>query len=126
MQTHEVRIDGDRVAKRFVDGRQGGAEREWRALVLLAEHAPGLAPSPIEFGPDRVVMSRVEGAPILLLPAVPEKELVEAVDRLHGAVPRRVLDGVPQRLWPVERLRDQLIEWAERWQPKNEIGRAHV
>ncbi|MEV5501108.1 phosphotransferase [Nonomuraea fuscirosea] len=122
MQTHDVRIDGELVRKRFIDGKPGGAEREWRALRLLAEHAPGLAPSPVEYGADLVVMSRVEGTPIFLLPVVPEQELVEAVDRLHGAVPRRVLDQVPGRLWPVERIRDQLLAWAGRWQPKNALA----
>ncbi|MEV4180892.1 phosphotransferase [Streptosporangium canum] len=122
MQTHDVQIDGELVRKRFIDGKSGGAEREWRALQLLAEHAPGLAPSPVEYGADLVVMSRIEGTPLFLLPAVPEKELVEAVDRLHSAVPRQVLDRVPQRLWPVERVRDQLLAWAGRWPPKNELA----
>lgn len=117
-----MRIDGELVRKRFADGERGEAEREWRALSLLAEYAPGLAPSPVAYGIDHVVMSRLAGTPVRLLTDVPARQLVEAVDLLHGAVPRRVLDTVPPRLWPVERIRKQVLVWAERWQPKNELA----
>jgi hypothetical protein len=35
------------VVKRFIEAHRGEAGREWRALTLLADHAPGLAPEPI-------------------------------------------------------------------------------
>ncbi|WP_156045671.1 hypothetical protein [Herbidospora cretacea] len=80
MQTRDVRIDGDLVTKRSGAGKQGGADREWRALVLLAKFAPGFAPLPVKYSTDEIA-----GTPIALLPAVPEQQIVEAVDRL----PRR-------------------------------------
>ncbi len=59
-------IDGDVVRKRYLRTDRGQPEREWAALALLQEHAPGLAPRPIarETEPPAVVMSRVEGAPL--------------------------------------------------------------
>jgi hypothetical protein len=42
-------VDPERrvVVKSFLQAHRGEPEREWRALTLLAEHAPGLAPEPI-------------------------------------------------------------------------------
>lgn len=53
--THEIEFTGDVVAKRFRDTHRGEPEREWQALRLLHEHAPGLAPAPIraELGAPR-------------------------------------------------------------------------
>ena len=46
--THEVCIYQDRclVVKRFRSWDRGEPAREWAALTLLAESAPGLAPAP--------------------------------------------------------------------------------
>ncbi|SEG99641.1 Phosphotransferase enzyme family protein [Nonomuraea solani] len=43
---NDLAYEGDRVIKRYVTTRPDAAEREWRALTLLAEHVPGLAPEP--------------------------------------------------------------------------------
>jgi hypothetical protein len=47
--THEVRIDpvSGNVVKRFRSWSRGEPVREWTALALLAELAPGLAPVPV-------------------------------------------------------------------------------
>jgi hypothetical protein len=45
--THEIEIDGGQVVKRFRSGERDEPRREWRALTLLAEFAPGLAPVPV-------------------------------------------------------------------------------
>ncbi|MEV4893701.1 hypothetical protein AB0K48_30385 [Nonomuraea sp. NPDC055795] len=42
--THDVVIGADEVIKRFRSWERGEPQREWTALTLLAEHAPGLAP----------------------------------------------------------------------------------
>jgi len=62
----DLTIDGDVVRKRYLRTDRGQPEREWAALALLQEHAPGLAPRPIArmTEPPAVVMSRVEGAPL--------------------------------------------------------------
>lgn len=66
MANSDLTIDGDVVRKRYLRTDRGQPEREWAALALLQEHAPGLAPRPIarETEPPAVVMSRVEGAPL--------------------------------------------------------------
>ena len=49
------------------DGRRRD-EREWRALVLCAEHLPGLAPRPFAYSPDEqvplVAMEYLPGTPL--------------------------------------------------------------
>ncbi len=49
VSTHQVTIDPVRrvVTKRFKTSSRREPEREWRALTLLAAHAPGLAPAPL-------------------------------------------------------------------------------
>ncbi|MBN6056980.1 aminoglycoside phosphotransferase family protein, partial [Nonomuraea sp. RK-328] len=49
--THQVEVRGDRVVKRYTGDDPEPARREWRALTLLAEHAPDLTPRPIAFEP---------------------------------------------------------------------------
>ncbi len=67
-QTHELRFTDTEVRKRFVSWDRGEADREWACLVLLAEHAPGLAPRPlrreVEGGAPVVVMERLAGEPL--------------------------------------------------------------
>jgi aminoglycoside phosphotransferase len=65
--THGLTIGETEVRKEFVADHEAQAAREWACLVLLAEHAPGLAPRPLrwEGGPTPVVvMERVPGAPL--------------------------------------------------------------
>jgi hypothetical protein len=66
--THEVCIDQKRgrVVKRFRSWNRGERAREWAALTLLEEFAPGLAPAPVRKDlneiPPAIVMSWVPGA----------------------------------------------------------------
>jgi len=93
--THQVSIDTGRriVTKRFVHADRDGPAREWRALVLLAEHAPGLAPEPIladlAANPAVIEMSLLEGKPLGDGPLTPDQEsaMVRAVGQLWQAVP---------------------------------------
>ena len=95
MRTHEVSVDPDReiVAKRFVQAERGEAAREWRALTLLAEHAPGLAPEPIsadlDADPPVIEMSLLPGEPLGGAPLTPDQEsaLVRAMGQLWQSVP---------------------------------------
>ena len=70
MLTHQVSVDPARrvVVKRFVQAHRGEADREWRALTLLADHAPGLAPEPIladlAANPPVIEMSLLPGEPL--------------------------------------------------------------
>ena len=93
--THEVRIDQDRrlVVKRFRSWDRGEPAREWAALTLLAEFAPGLAPVPLradlDADPPVIVMSwlpgvHLGGAP---LTAAHTDMLMVALERLWRSVP---------------------------------------
>jgi Ser/Thr protein kinase RdoA (MazF antagonist) len=93
--THQISVDSERevVVKRYIQHGRGEPAREWRALRLLAEHAPGLAPEPV--GADLhaqqpvVEMSLLPGEPLGGAPLTPEQEaaLVRALGQLWQSVP---------------------------------------
>ncbi len=103
MLTHQISIDPARrvVVKRFIDAARSEPEREWRALTLLAEHAPGLAPQPIlaDLAADLPVieMSLLPGGPLGGQPLTPEQEsaLVRAVGQLWQSVPVSRVTALP-------------------------------
>jgi aminoglycoside phosphotransferase len=75
--------------------------REWRALQLLHEYAPGLSPQPIAVDldaiPQSVTMSVVPGDPLGDQPVAPSqlRAIMVALERLHTCIPEDVLAGVP-------------------------------
>jgi Phosphotransferase enzyme family len=81
------------VVKRFRSWDRREPVREWTALVLLAEFAPGLAAAPVRADlaadPPVIEMSRLPGVPLGSSPlSVPQADaLVLALDRLWNAVP---------------------------------------
>ncbi|GAA3528569.1 hypothetical protein GCM10022419_004270 [Nonomuraea rosea] len=107
--THDLTYEGGLVTKRYIDGKLGAAEREWRALSLLAEHAPGLAPEPIAFEDGAVRMSRIDGVSLhgSSVTAEHAAAMAAALAELHAAVPAHVLGGVPLRPWQ----RAAIVEW---------------
>ncbi|MFF4845835.1 phosphotransferase family protein [Streptomyces collinus] len=130
--THAVELAADHVVKRF--SREDGerAEREWRALTLLASYAPGLVPT--LGSTDRgawgatVVMSRLPGAPLrgAALGEEQVRALAEAVNELYAAVPGDVLRRVPVRPGQQSDLIAQLQGWAVTVRPHVDgaVGRA--
>ncbi|HTZ29302.1 MAG TPA: aminoglycoside phosphotransferase family protein [Streptosporangiaceae bacterium] len=103
--THVVDIEGDQVIKRFRSWDRGEHLREWQALTLLARYAPGLAPVPLSAGltsvPPCVRMSRVAGRPLDGQTVTPRHldAVAAAISRLHAAVPRDVVAGLPPQPW---------------------------
>src|SRR5215470_3514279 len=94
--THEVCIDSDRglVVKRFRSWERGEPAREWAALTLLDEFAPGLAPFPVrghlDGDPPAIVMSWLPGAQLSAtapLSAAQTDALALALERLWQSVP---------------------------------------
>ncbi|MFI6733326.1 hypothetical protein ACIBI9_10380 [Nonomuraea sp. NPDC050451] len=91
--THDIEIRDDIVIKRYRSWDRGEHRREWAALNVLAEHAPGLAPTPVradlDGSPPTVVMSRLPGTPLRGLPTGPEqvRALATALTHLHHAIP---------------------------------------
>jgi Ser/Thr protein kinase RdoA (MazF antagonist) len=92
--THVVHIDRGRgvVTKRFRSWDRGEPEREWTALTLLAEHAPGLSPQPIHAAlaadPPVIEMSFLPGTPLAGLPLSAHQvhALSLTLERLWSAV----------------------------------------
>jgi aminoglycoside phosphotransferase (APT) family kinase protein len=101
--THQVSIDHEEqvVVKRYVDSHRGEPAREWRALRLLAEHAPRLAPEPVsadlDASPPSIVMSLLPGEPLGGRPLTAQQEgaLAVAVGQLWQAVPVELITPVP-------------------------------
>lgn len=83
------------VIKRFGSSARGEPEREWRALTLLAQYAPGLAAQPLQSDldgdPPTVVMTRLDGAPLrgTTVTGGTAAALAESLAILHTAVPAR-------------------------------------
>jgi hypothetical protein len=88
------------VVKRFRSRDRREPDREWTALVLLAEFAPGLTAVPLHADlaadPPVVEMSRLPGVPLggSPLTAAQADALVLALDRLWNAVPGTRLAGL--------------------------------
>jgi aminoglycoside phosphotransferase (APT) family kinase protein len=101
--TQQVSIDHERrvVIKRYLHSGGGEALREWRALRLLTEHAPRLAPEPIsadlDASPPAIVMSLLPGEPLGRRPLAPAQEdaLAIAIGRLWQSVPAALVTSLP-------------------------------
>ena len=113
MSKHDVTIDGEVVRKRYRRTDRDEPAREWAALVLLDEHAPGLGPRPLarETDPPVVVMSRVAGDPLdaVLTPGL-VTAMVESYRALF-AVP--VPPDTPRRHWHPEAFLRNNVECIE-------------
>ncbi|MET8295851.1 phosphotransferase [Streptomyces sp. NPDC005180] len=130
--THAVELRSDSVIKRFRPEGRGKCEREWRALTLLAAHAPGLAPIPqsadLAAEEPVVVMSRLPGEPLRgeSLSHRQLKALAAAASELHAAVPVDVLAEVPVRPGQQHQLIARIRSWAPQVRPRvsGAIGKA--
>lgn len=105
MSTHHLDMRDDQVTKRFASAGRGEPEHEWRALRLLAEHSPGLAPQPIDADltarPPYVVMSRLAGTPLHGMTTTRRHTaaMARAITALHEAIPPSVLAGLAPAAW---------------------------
>ncbi len=125
MVTHQVSVDreGQVVVKRYIDSRRGEPAREWRALKLLAEHAPRLAPEPISAdlggSPPSIVMSLLPGEPLggRPLTAPQEGALAVAVGQLWQAVPVELVTPVPGEVDAAAELGQVVFDWLDSVDP---------
>nr|WP_093896754.1 phosphotransferase [Streptomyces sp. Ncost-T10-10d] len=130
--THTVELRSDSVIKRFRRESREESKREWRALTLLAAHAPGLAPVPrradLAAKEPVVVMSRLPGEPLRGEPLSDQqlKALAAAASELYAAVPADVLAEVPARPGRQHHLIAQIRAWAPQARPRvsGEVGEA--
>jgi hypothetical protein len=94
------------VIKRYGGWSSGQPAREWRALTQLAEHAPGLAPTPLaahlDDVPPWIVMSRLPGAALRGGHVTTDQArlLAACAAHLFDAVPAPTLAQIPERTWP--------------------------
>ena len=89
--THHLTFHGAFVTKRYQTWARGEHRREWAVLRHVQEHAPGLAPLPVEAMlddcPPAITMLRVPGDPLTgPLSAAQTAAVADAVTRLW-AVP---------------------------------------
>jgi aminoglycoside phosphotransferase (APT) family kinase protein len=130
--THGVELRSRSVIKRFRGEHREQAEREWRALTLLATYAPGLAPEPweadLEAPEPTVVMSRLSGEPLRgrALDDGQIKALTATLSRLYGAVPPDALAAVSLRPWHQQDVIAHIRSWTPQAQAQasDEVSRA--
>lgn len=114
--THDLSFGSDRVTKVYTSWERGEPEREWAVLTLLAEHAPGLAPAPLDQtevdGRPAVVMSRLPGTPLGRTPLTSRQVAAvgEALSRLH-AVPARYAAHLGERVSGPSTLAVSMAAW---------------
>jgi aminoglycoside phosphotransferase (APT) family kinase protein len=115
--THSLDIRDDVVVKRYTSWGRGEPRREWAALTLLAEHAPGLAPVPVEAAleahPPMIVMSRLPGHVLRGEHATGEQitAMAAALNRLHQ-IPARAVEAVEPAPWGPAAAVDKTRAWA--------------
>ncbi|MFD9688414.1 phosphotransferase family protein [Kitasatospora sp. NPDC059088] len=103
--THAVELHEESVTKTYRNCKRDEPDREWRALRLLSDFAPGLAPAPLtaDLGgaTPSIVMSRLPGHPLRgsVLTADQLHALAEAITTLHSAVPHDELARLQPAAW---------------------------
>jgi hypothetical protein len=115
--THLLDVGPDVVIKRYRSWEYQQPEREWRALNLLSEHVPGLAPIPVSLDLSEalptMVMSRLPGLSLEgPVSPVQAKAIAVAIVRVQEEIPSGIVADLPPRAGhPVELLR-QVRTWA--------------
>jgi Ser/Thr protein kinase RdoA (MazF antagonist) len=115
--THVLVMTDGLVTKQYRSWDRGEHHREWQALSVLAEFAPGLAPAPVSADldaiPPAVTMTRLPGTPLAERPVSARHldALAATLTRLHTCVPRDVLARIRPHAWltegPATRLRSR-------------------
>lgn len=126
--THEIEVYGSQVVKRFRPGEGDEARREWRALTLLAEFAPGLAPVPVREDIDgdqpSIRMTRLPAEPLAgqTIAARHLDAIAAGLSRLHTCLPPGVLAAVPPVSWPAEGMMTRMRSLTSRPAPHDDPG----
>ncbi|WP_327591359.1 aminoglycoside phosphotransferase family protein (plasmid) [Nonomuraea sp. NBC_00507] len=118
--THDIELGDDLVIKRFRSWGRGEPQREWAALKLLAEHAPGLAATPVRAAldacPPTVVMTRLPGRVLRGEHAMDEqvRAMAAALDQLHHAIPAQAVAALEPAAWRPAAAVDKVRAWADK------------
>jgi hypothetical protein len=130
--THLIELVDGHVVKRFRSWDHGEQQREWQALNLLAEFAPGLGPAPLgadlNANPPLIQMTWVPGEPLAGRPIQPYHldAITAAVNRLHACVPADALAHVPPHPWLAEGMTNHLRSLAAKPHLPHEDPRIRV
>ncbi|GAA2769693.1 aminoglycoside phosphotransferase family protein [Nonomuraea dietziae] len=118
--THNLELGDDVVTKRYTSWDRGEPHREWAALTLLAEHVPGLAPTPVraelEACPPTIVMTRLPGR-VLRGEHITDEQvgaMAAALNRLHQQIPARVIEEVEPAAWHPAAAVNKVRAWADK------------
>ncbi|GAA1737989.1 aminoglycoside phosphotransferase family protein [Microbacterium paludicola] len=118
--THDLVFTADEVHKRFVTWDDGEADREWRCLSAIHEHARGVAPRPLrrEMWGSRpvVVTERLPGDPLGDRPLSAEQTVAlgRALSRLY-AIPVDAIAAaaITERRYGPSTLPQLLSQWPD-------------
>lgn len=117
--THNLELGDSVVIKRYASWDRGEPHREWTALTLLAEHAPGLAPIPVEAAldadPPMITMSRLPGHVLRGTHATDQQinALATALNQLHR-IPATVVRTLQPAPWGSSVAVDKVRAWADK------------
>ncbi|MEU1736360.1 aminoglycoside phosphotransferase family protein [Streptosporangium sp. NPDC020145] len=117
--THDLELGDNVVTKRYASWDRGEPHREWTTLTLLAEHAPGLAPTPVRAtlgaDPPTITMSRLPGRVLRGTHATDEQigALAAALNRLHR-IPATVARTLQPAPWGPAVAVNKARTWADR------------
>ena len=126
--THDIEVDGGEVVKRFRSWERDEARREWRALTLLAEFAPGLAAVPVRedtgADPPSIRMTRLPAEPLAgrAITARHLDAIAVALGRLHTCLPASVLAGIPPVSWLTEGMAERVRSLTSSFPPHDDPG----
>ena len=117
--THSIEMAADRIVKQFRSCADDEHIREWRALTLLNQYSPDLAPAllsaDLSADPPVVIMSRLPGEP--LRGGMVQPEQVHAMARtlasMFDAIPVPVASQLPSRLWSQGQVEEGIRSWAQ-------------
>jgi Ser/Thr protein kinase RdoA (MazF antagonist) len=119
-QTHDVRFTDTEVRKTFLSWADGEADREWRCLRVIAEHAPGIAPQPLRQettdGHPVVIMQRLPGEPLGGTPLTDAQtaSLGRTLRHLYDIPPEHVTAaGIGERRFGPSTLPPALSAWLD-------------
>lgn len=135
MTSHDIsRTSDGLVVKQYGRVERDQPYREWRALRLLHQYAPGLASEPVaadlDAAPPSITMSALAGESLgdHQLSSSKTRAILAALDQLHTCVPRAALAAVPMACnHPRQALSDITSRLAAQPRPSDdaEVARAY-
>ena len=110
---NEVFAEGGVCRKRYRLDDRPRLDREWRALTLLAQQAPGLAPRPIERRDGEILMELLPGRHLLSLPVI-DRPVLAVLAEAYARMFSVDADGHPyEAVATLSFVRGRLESWTD-------------